>query len=148
VHGTKVFTIGFTKKTAVEFFEKLRAAGIKRVLDVRLNNRSQLAGFSKRGDLPYFLEEILGVDYIELPQLAPTKVLRDGYRKGALSWNAYECGFNKLMKERCIQDKIDRELLDGGCLLCSEPLPDNCHRRLVAEYFQRHWQNLVIEHIV
>ena len=102
-----VFTVGFTKKTAGVFFEKLRAAGIKRVVDVRLNKVSQLAGFSKRDDLKYFLKEILNVEYVEAPLLAPTQPMLDAYKKSKGSWDAYEHDFLGLMAERHIEDKID-----------------------------------------
>src|SRR6202041_344323 len=114
-----VFTVGFTKKTAGVFFEKLRAAGIKRVLDVRLNKVSQLSGFSKRDDLKYFLKEILDVEYVEAPLLAPTQEMLNAYKKNKGSWDAYEKEFLHLMSERHIEDKIDPSLLAGGCLLCS-----------------------------
>ena len=142
-----VFTVGFTKKTAAQFFEKLRVAGIKRVVDVRLNNVSQLAGFSKRDDLRYFLKELLRVDYTEAPLLAPTHRLLDAYRKNMGRWEDYERDFLRLMEERHIEDRIDPAILAGGCLLCSEDTPHHCHRRLVVEYLQRHWGNLDIKHI-
>jgi uncharacterized protein (DUF488 family) len=143
-----VFTVGFTKKTASVFFEKLRAAGIKRVVDVRLNKVSQLAGFSKRDDLKYFLKEILDVEYIEAPLLAPTQPLLDAYKKSKGRWEDYERDFLRLMEERHIEDKIDPSLLAGGCLLCSEDKPHQCHRRLVLEYLQKKWGgNLAIKHI-
>jgi uncharacterized protein (DUF488 family) len=143
-----VFTVGFTKKTAAQFFEKLRAAGIKRVVDVRLNNVSQLAGFSKRDDLQYFLKEILHVDYVEAPLLAPTQDLLDSYKKNKGRWDDYERDFIRLMEERHIETKIDPAILAGGCLLCSEDKPHQCHRRLVVEYLQRRWGNLDIKHII
>jgi uncharacterized protein (DUF488 family) len=143
-----VFTVGFTKKTAAEFFEKLRAAGIKRVVDVRLNKVSQLAGFSKRGDLQYFLKELLHVEYVEAPLLAPTQDLLDAYKKNQGRWEDYERDFLRLMEERRIEEKIAPSLLAGGCLLCSEDKPDQCHRRLIVEYLQRRWGNLAIKHIV
>ena len=125
----QVYTVGFTKKTAGQFFEKLRAAGVKRVVDVRLNNVSQLAGFSKREDLKYFLKEILDIDYVEAPLLAPTKQMLDEYKKSKGSWEAYEREFLKLMEERHVEKKIDLETISGGCLLCSEdnpsPLPSS-----------------------
>jgi uncharacterized protein (DUF488 family) len=142
-----VFTIGFTRKTAGEFFEKLRDAGIKRVVDVRLNNVSQLAGFAKRNDLQYFLKQILGVDYVEAPLLAPTQELLDAFKKNKGPWEDYERDFVRLMEERQIEEKIEPALLDGGCLLCSEDKPHHCHRRLVVEYLQRRWGNLSIKHI-
>jgi uncharacterized protein (DUF488 family) len=143
----QVFTVGFTRKSAGEFFEKLRGAGIKRVVDVRLNKSSQLAGFSKRDDLRYFLKEILGVDYVEAPLLAPTQPLLDAYKKNKGRWADYERDFIHLMEERHIEDKVDPAILAGGCLLCSEDQPHQCHRRLVAEYLQRKWGNLEIKHI-
>jgi uncharacterized protein (DUF488 family) len=142
-----VFTVGFTKKTAAQFFEKLRVAGIHRVVDVRLNKVSQLAGFSKRDDLKYFLKQILNIDYIEAPLLAPTQPLLDAYKKSKGSWEDYERDFLQLMEERHIEEKIDREMIAGGCLLCSEDKPHHCHRRLVVEYLQQHWGNLDIKHI-
>jgi uncharacterized protein (DUF488 family) len=143
-----VFTVGFTKKTAAQFFEKLRTAGIKRVVDVRLNNVSQLAGFSKRDDLQYFLREILHVDYVEAPLLAPTQELLDAYKKKKGRWEDYERDFLHLMEERQIEEKIDPAILAGSCLLCSEDKPHQCHRRLVVEYLQRRWGNLNIKHII
>ncbi len=143
-----VFTIGFTKKTAAEFFEKLHAAGIKRIIDVRLNKASQLAGFSKRGDLQYFLKQILNVDYLEAPLLAPTQELLDAYKKKKGYWEDYEREFLQLMRDRRVEEKIDRSMLAGGCLLCSEDTAEHCHRRLVLEYLQRCWGNLSVTHIV
>lgn len=142
-----VFTVGFTQKTAAQFFEKLRSAGIKRVVDVRLNKVSQLAGFSKRDDLKYFLKEILQADYVEAPLLAPTQGLLDAYKKNKGRWEDYERDFLGLMQARHIEDQIDPGLLAGGCLLCSEDKPHHCHRRLVVEYLQRKWGNLEIKHI-
>ena len=143
----KTFTIGFTQKTAQEFFEKLRAAGVKRVVDVRLHNARNLAGFTKSSHLPYFLRQILDGDYVHEPLLAPTEQILQSKRDGG-SWSDRERDFLALMEERQVENKIDPQLLDGGCLLCSEPEPDECHRRLVAEYLQRHWGNLSISHLV
>jgi len=143
-----VFSVGFTKKSAGEFFEKLREAGVKRVVDVRLNKVSQLAGFSKRDDLKYFLKTILDVEYFEAPLLAPTQEMLDEYKKKKGSWDAYERDFLELTKERKIEDKTDPSILAGGRLLCSEETPHYCHRRLVLEYLQKRWGNLSIKHIV
>jgi uncharacterized protein (DUF488 family) len=143
----EVFTIGFTRKSASVFFEMLRDAGVKRVVDVRLNNVSQLAGFSKKDDLRYFLKEILGVDYIQLPLLAPTKDIRTQYKNSG-SWPDYERDFLALMAERLIEDQIAPAVIAGGCLLCSEDQPHHCHRRLVAEYLRRKWGRLNITHLV
>ncbi len=134
-----VFTIGFTKKTAAYFFEKLRCAGVKRVLDVRLSNASQLAGFAKKDDLPYFLKRLGGMEYVHLTELAPTKEMLDAYKKHKGDWTVYEDQFLELMAKRRIEEHLDKETLDGGCLLCSEDKPHHCHRRLVAEYLQDRW---------
>lgn len=144
----KVFTIGFTKKPAREFFGKLRRPGLARLLDVRLNNISQLAGFSKRDDLLYFCEAILSIQYLHLPELAPTQAMLDEFKKNRGEWPDYEAKFLSLMAERNVEDTLSREVIDGGCLLCSEATPENCHRRLVAEYLQRKWGNVEIEHIL
>jgi uncharacterized protein (DUF488 family) len=143
----KLFTIGFTKKSARHFFELLRASGAKCVLDVRLNNVSQLAGFAKRDDLAYFLKEIGGIGYVHLPALAPTQDILDEYKKHGGDWEAYETRFLELMKKRHIEVAISRELIADGCLLCSEDKPYHCHRRLVAEYFKLHWGDVDIIHL-
>lgn len=143
----KIFTIGFTKKSAETFFTKLRRAGVKRLVDVRLNNVSQLAGFAKQDDLRYFAKAINNIDYIHLPDLAPTKEILEEYKKKDGDWKLYERKFLDLMKLRRIDDKVQRELLDGGCLLCSEDKPLNCHRRLVVEYLKEKWGDVEIEHI-
>jgi uncharacterized protein (DUF488 family) len=142
----RVFTIGFTKKSAERFFTTLRDAGVLRVLDTRLNNNSQLAGFSKRDDLRYFLRSLAGIDYEHVTDLAPTAELLAAYRKAKDGWSAYEEAFLALMQERKIE-RLPRELIAGGCLLCSEDTPDHCHRRLVAEYLQRHWGEVEIVHL-
>lgn len=143
-----VHTIGFTKKTAAEFFELLRKSGTKRIVDVRLNNVSQLAGFSKREDLRFFLKEIFDIDYIHEPMLAPTSDILDAYKKHKGDWGVYEPAFLDLMKKREIEKRLDPEVIKGGCLLCSEEKPHHCHRRLVGEYLSQHWGGLEIKHLV
>ena len=143
----RILTVGFTKKSAERFFEMLRNAGTRNVVDVRLNNVSQLAGFAKKNDLAYFLQEICDVGYMHLPSLAPTKDMLDTYKKKRGSWEDYERRFVNLMEERRIEDKIKPEALEDACLLCSEDKPHHCHRRLVAEYLQKHWGNVNIEHL-
>ncbi len=125
----ELFTIGFTQKAAREFFTNLKEAGVKRVVDVRLNNNSQLAGFSKKEDLIYFLKEITGIDYVHLPDLSPTQEMLDAYKKQKGDWNIYEREFLDLMTQRQIEKTIQPELLQQGCLLCSEHLPHHCHRQ-------------------
>ena len=143
----KLCTIGFTKKTAEEFFSKLRGAGVRRIVDVRLNNTAQLAGFSKRDDLKFFTNEILGAEYVHLPILAPTQEMLDEYRKEKRGWEVYEKRFLELMREREIEKQLEPGMMDGGCLLCSEDKPHMCHRRLVAEYLKEQWGGLEIEHL-
>jgi uncharacterized protein (DUF488 family) len=143
----KLFTIGFTKKTARSFFEILRNSGAKRIVDVRLNNVSQLAAFAKKDDLAYFLEQICGMAYSHLPALAPTQEMLDVYKKQRGDWSSYENRFLALMEERRIEETIDRDVIADGCLLCSEEKPLFCHRRLVAEYLKQHWGDVEIVHL-
>ena len=143
----RVFTIGFTKKSARRFFEILRASGARRVVDVRLNNVSQLAGFAKRDDLRFFLGEICAMDYVHLPALAPTKQILDDYKKHGGDWSTYETQFLDLMRERRVEEVVAKEIVSDGCLLCSEDTPDHCHRRLVVEYLGRHWGRLHVTHL-
>lgn len=142
-----LFTIGFTKKTAQRFFELLRKSGAKRIVDVRLNNVSQLAGFAKKDDLAYFAKEICGIDYVHVPTLAPTQEMLDEYKKQRGEWSAYEQRFLDLMRQRRIEETIPREVVADGCLLCSEDKPHHCHRRLVAEYLKQHWGDLDVAHL-
>lgn len=144
----KIFTIGFTKKSAESFFTKLQRAGVKHLVDVRLNNVSQLAGFTKRDDLRYFTKAICNINYVHLPDLAPTQDILDAYKKHKGDWGLYERQFLDLMTMRRIEDKVSHEVLEGSCLLCSEDKPHHCHRRLVAEYLQKKWGDVEIEHII
>ena len=144
----KLFTIGFTKKTAEEFFTKLQEAGVERVLDVRLNNVSQLAGFSKRDDLSFFLRALHGIDYEHHKELAPTQELMDAFKKQKGPWSDFERDFLRLMSDRRVADLIPRSLLDHACLLCSEATPDRCHRSLVCGYLSNEWGELEVEHIL
>jgi uncharacterized protein (DUF488 family) len=143
----KVFTIGFTKTSAESFFTRLQRAGVKKVIDVRLNNVSQLAGFAKRDDLRYFLKALCGIEYAHLPKLAPTQEMLDAYRKQNRQWTDHEKLFLELMKSRRIEETIPRETVDGSCFLCSEDKPHKCHRRLVVEYLNSTWGNLDIVHL-
>lgn len=144
----EVCTIGFTQKSARVFFGTLIDAGIVRLIDVRINNTSQLAGFSKRDDLSYFLEVICGAEYIHEPLLAPTTELLRAYRKHAISWPQYEQRFLQLMDERRIGERLPRALFDRpAVLLCSEPTAAKCHRRLVAEYLRDQWKDVSIRHL-
>jgi|SRR5271157_814734 len=144
----EIYTIGFTKKTAGEFFELLKRKGIQRLIDVRLNNVSQLAGFTKREDLEYFLRVICGASYVHERILAPTQEMLDAYKKQKGRWSDYERRFLELMVDRKIEERLDKSLFSvPSVLLCSEPTPENCHRRLVVEYLQSKWGNLRVEHL-
>lgn len=133
-------TIGFAGKTAEEFFELLRGAGVEQLIDVRQNRGGQLSGFAKHPDLSFFLHKIANIEYIHEPLLAPPRELLKSYRK-TKDWAAYEAAFLKEMKERGVPEKVDT-----GCwasrivLLCSEPGPEKCHRRLVADLLAEHWR--------
>ena len=144
----KLYTIGFTKKSAEAFFTKLQNAGVKRLVDIRLNNMSQLAGFTKRDDLRYFVKAICGIDYLHLPEFAPTQEIMDEFKKNNGDWKVFENSFNNLLSERHIEKQVKKELLEGACLLCSEDKPTHCHRRLVAEYLKAKWGNVQVEHIL
>ncbi|MEH1827129.1 MAG: DUF488 domain-containing protein [Nostoc sp.] len=146
-NSVDLFTIGFTQKSAQKFFDTLIKVGVKHVIDTRLNNVSQLAGFTKKSDLEYFLQKIGNIKYSHIIELAPTKDILDEYKKNKGDWAIYEQKFLHLMGERKIENKLKPEILDGGCLLCSEAKPHNCHRRLVAEYLNLKWGNVKICHL-
>lgn len=146
--SVELFTIGFAGTTAEHFFKLLQDADVKRVIDVRLNNTSQLAGFTKRDDLRFFLREVGGIDYIQVPELAPTQDILDAYKKHKGSWAVYEQEFNALMAKRGIENVISQDTAHLGCLLCSEKKPHHCHRRLVAEYLHKHWDDMSTKHLV
>lgn len=143
----KLYTIGFTKKSAEKFFGLLRKAEATTLVDVRLNNVSQLSGFAKRDDLKYFLSEICDVQYTHRIDLAPTQPMLDDYKKRGASWTSYEEQFLELMKSRHIENTVPQELLNNAVLLCSEDNAGHCHRRLVAEYIAQQWGNVSIEHL-
>ncbi len=143
-----IFTIGFTKKNAETFFGFLKNSGVKTLLDVRLNNVSQLAGFAKRDDLKFFLKELCGIDYVHIPELAPTKEILDGFKKGTISWEEYEVQFKSILTQRGVEKFVKPTLLENGCFMCSEHEPDFCHRRLVVEYLREHSEyKLNVKHL-
>ncbi|WP_020557966.1 DUF488 family protein [Thiofilum flexile] len=144
----KIYTIGFTKKNAETFFGFLKKSEVKTLIDVRLNNVSQLAGFAKKDDLKFFLKEICKTDYIHIPELTPTKNILDAYKNGDISWEAYEDKFLNIMAQRNIEKSIKSSLLNHSCLLCSEHEPHFCHRRLIVEYLNKHSDfNLEVKHL-
>jgi uncharacterized protein (DUF488 family) len=142
-----LYTIGFTKKKAEKFFELIKKNNIKYLVDIRLNNVSQLAGFAKRDDLKYFLKQICNCEYRHMPEIAPTKEILDGYKKKQISWDEYVVQYNTLIKKRIIESKLSLSELDGSCFLCSEPTADMCHRRLAAEYLKKQYKELKIKHL-
>lgn len=143
----QLFTIGFTKKNAEQFFTILREARVRRILDIRLNNVSQLAGFTKRDDLKFFLREICDTGYFHFPECAPTREILDKYKKKRCDWGEYEARFLPMIETRKIETLLTADLLDHGCLLCSEPTPEKCHRRLVAQYMEARIPELTVKHL-
>jgi len=144
----EIYSIGFTQKSASQFFGTLKAHAIERLLDVRLNNTSQLAGFAKQADLAYFLREICGAAYEHEPLLAPTHEMLDAYKKHKGGWEAYEEAFLALMRARKIESALEKgSFARKTVLLCSEPTAEHCHRRLVLEYLKKHWESVVIHHL-
>lgn len=147
-NGIEIYTIGFTQKSAKTFFNLIRSSNVSTLLDVRLNNVSQLAGFAKRDDLRFFLKELCNTEYLHVPELAPTKDILNEYKKGDISWEAYEDKFFNLMARRNIEKSVKPALLSNSCLLCSEHKPHFCHRRLVADYLNRNSSlNLKVNHL-
>jgi uncharacterized protein (DUF488 family) len=142
----QVFTLGFTQRSAEDFFGALRGAGVRRLLDVRLGNVSQLSAFAKRDDLSFFLRELCGAEYVHEPLLAPTRELRDAFKREGGSWAEYERRFLALLAERQVEERLDPELFAvPTALLCSERTAERCHRRLVLEYLQRRWKEVPLE---
>ncbi|KPK76855.1 MAG: hypothetical protein AMJ79_05190 [Phycisphaerae bacterium SM23_30] len=143
----KLFTIGFTQKSAEEFFTCLQKAGVRRVVDIRLHNTSQLAGFAKAQDLKYFLCAIGGIEYVHIPDFAPTQDILDDFQKSKGTWAEYERRFGELMAKRGIADTAANTLRENDCFLCSEPTPERCHRRLVAEHLQAQLGDIEVIHL-
>jgi uncharacterized protein (DUF488 family) len=143
-----IATIGFTKTTASGFFDRIKKSGVKKIVDVRLHNTSQLAGFAKAGDLAYFLREICGAEYLHQPLLAPTDDILKAYKRDKGDWNVYQGLFLKLMADRRIESRLRPDMFQGSCLLCSEATPHHCHRRLVCEYLNDKWDgSLNVRHL-
>lgn len=144
----KIYTIGFTKKGAERFFTLLKKNGVKKLIDVRLNNASQLAGFAKKDDLAFFLKELCGIEYLHVPKLSPSEEILKGYKAKTLSWSEYETQFNALLQQRKAETLLSQDTLADACFLCSEHEADQCHRRLVAEYLANHSQSdITIKHL-
>lgn len=144
----EIYTIGFTQTTAEHFFKRLAHADVERLLDVRLNNSSQLAGFAKAKDLPYLLRELVGATYEHEPLLAPTQDLLDAYKKRKGTWAAYEIDFLALLEQRRIHDALSRDDFEQRtALLCSEATAEHCHRRLVCEFLAKRWPDVHTLHL-
>ena len=141
-----VATIGFTRTSAENFFARLKQAGVKRVVDVRLHNTSQLAGFAKADDLAWFLRTINGMDYVPEPILVPTEELMKFYKTEKGDWEVFQRDFTALMRERKIEKALKPAFLDGACLLCSEATAQHCHRRLVVDYLNKQWNGALTVH--
>jgi uncharacterized protein (DUF488 family) len=141
-----IFTIGFAQKSAEEFFTLLTDNNVKKLIDIRLNNKSQLAGFANAKHLPYFLK-LHNIDYEYKPKMAPTKELLDGYKKKEISWLEYEKVYNKILADRDIFKNISINEIDSCVLLCSEPTAKQCHRRLAAEYLADNFDDINIKHL-
>ena len=142
----KIYTVGFTKKTAEEFFTLLKNNNVSILIDVRLNNTSQLSGFSKYPDIKYFLKQLCDIDYIHDKNLAPTKEILSNYKKKKITWGEYEKTFKEILDERNRDSQIIdsyKENLDSICLLCSESKANMCHRRLVAEYIKEELKDTI-----
>lgn len=142
----KLYTIGFTKTSAENFFSRIKKSGVRKIIDVRLNNVSQLAGFAKRDDLAFFARSICGIECQHTPTLAPTQEMLDAYKKDGGSWDEYAEKFLSLLAQRKVE-RMSRDQLNEGCLLCSEDKPHHCHRRLVAEYLKEKWGDVEIIHL-
>jgi uncharacterized protein (DUF488 family) len=144
----EIYSIGFTQKSAREFFDTLKARGIERLLDVRLNNTSQLAAFAKQADLAYFLGEICGAAYEHEPLLAPTQDILDEFKKRKGSWEAYSEAYLSLIRSRKVESALSKESFQKKTvLLCSEVTAEHCHRRLALEYLQNKWGSVKIIHL-
>lgn len=144
-----IYTIGFTKKTAECFFTLLKEHQIQLLVDIRLNNKSQLAGFTKGDDLRYFMNEICNCEYAHCEEYAPTKEILDDYKKKRINWEGYVSQYLPLMERRGAARKFLKRFADYEriCLLCSEPTPEHCHRRLLAELIQQEAPDVQIKHL-
>lgn len=145
----RIYTIGFTKKPAERFFGLLAEHGIERLIDIRLHPDGQLAGFAKQRDLAYFLRELVECEYYHFDFLAPSEEIFKGYRKDK-DWARFEQRYRRLIDERAMVQQLDRSFFDEKpcCLLCSEHLPDKCHRRLLAERLAQEWPDVEVIHLV
>ncbi|MFI3242379.1 MAG: DUF488 domain-containing protein [Alphaproteobacteria bacterium] len=140
---TKIYTIGFTQKTAEEFFAILKNSSVKKLIDIRLWPDTQLSGFAKKRDLPFFLKSLCNIGYQHAKSLAPTEEILKNYKDKIINWQEYEIQYLELLKDK----NFDISLLDGVCFMCAEPTPEQCHRRLLAEYIQSKFENVEVIHL-
>jgi uncharacterized protein (DUF488 family) len=143
-----LYTIGFARKSAEQFFNSLIAAGVQRLIDTRLRRSSQLAAFARYPDLAYFLGRLGAIEYAHEGLLVPSSQLLEAYRRGLLDWSGYAQGYRSLLVERSVERRLDSRSYASACLLCSEARPERCHRRLAAEYLAEHWPCLQVHHIL
>jgi uncharacterized protein (DUF488 family) len=143
----KLYTIGFTEKSARAFFDALEAVGVRTLIDIRLSNTSQLAGFAKKDDLEYFLGRIGGIAYVHALEFAPSPEIFEAYKKRKGSWEDFAAAYAALLETRKAIAAYPRSIFEDGCLLCSESKPDRCHRSLAADYLARRWPGLEIRHL-
>lgn len=143
----KIYTIGFAKKSAKDFFRLLMDTGTETLIDTRLNNVSQLAGFTKRDDLEYFLSGLSGIKYRHELLLAPSKLCLKSYRNGDMSWAEYEDQYIRLLRKRRVEEVLNPVDFDHSVLLCSEATPTQCHRRLAASYLAEAWHETEVVHL-
>jgi uncharacterized protein YeaO (DUF488 family) len=143
----KLFTIGFTGKSAEDFFSVLTKNKVNTIIDIRLNNNGMFANFTKKENFPYFLRQLAGIDYIEMKSCAPTKELLNNLTNEEITWGEYKKQYLKLLKEREVEKEFTKKILNRACLLCAEPEPDYCHRKLLAEYLSKHFDGIVMEHL-
>jgi uncharacterized protein (DUF488 family) len=143
----KLFTIGFTGKSAEEFFSILTKNKVSTVIDIRLNNNNMFAGFTKKENFPYVLRHLAGIDYIEMRSCTPTDELLNNLKNEEITWSEYKKQYLKLLKEQKVVEKFSKKILSRACLLCAEPEPDYCHRKLLADYLSKNFDGIVVEHL-
>ena len=128
-----LFTIGFTGKSAEKFFALLESSKANKLIDIRINRTSQLAGFAKEQDLEFFLPKLVGMQYQVWDDLAPTKELLASYRDKEILWEDFAQKYQDLIKVRGTLEKSSQTDFENAVLLCSEREPEKCHRTLLAE---------------
>jgi uncharacterized protein YeaO (DUF488 family) len=144
----KLFTIGFTGKSAEKFFGLLETSKASKLIDIRINRTSQLAGFAKEQDLKFFLPKLIGMDYVIREDLAPTKELLASYRNKEINWDEFADKYSELLKQRGVIDSLNSELFDNAVLLCSENEPEKCHRSLLANLINKKFPNFQVTNLV